>query len=196
MSDMDINSKGGDSDLGGDPNKTPTEAGKTQADRLTDEKIRKQRIGRSFSIALVGSMLIMAVFCCLFALYTGYHFLETLDNSKEKSDLENAIALVQKMAEKKCEASCAACIDTNTCPQKNIEQTKTEEVKASTFAALIPATFSSALAIILFITLARFVTNFGLSEKDEEKKQQDYGAISALVQEVVTVFKSFSEKSK
>lgn len=191
MTDTDIDSKGGADDLGGHPNRRVGDTEKSQADRLTDEKIRKQRLSRTLSISLVITMLVMAVACSIFALYTGYHFLETLDRSQKKSDMEVAISVVQQIYEKQGSpiSACTGC--QNTKPAE--AASSGDEIKISSFAALIPATFSSALAIILFITLARFVTNFGLSEREDEKVQ-DYGAISALVQEIISVFKSFKEK--
>lgn len=61
-------------------------------------------------------------------------------------------------------------------------------------APLIPATFSSALGLIILVTLTRFVSGFVLSDRKDPPKDSDYGAIAALVQEVVAAVKALRGK--
>lgn len=138
-------------------------------------------------------MMISAVGCLVFSLYVGSHYLNQIDRDTERRIKAEETALVESQKH-----DVAA-------PQKNGEPGKNqakEKAKASTaqsgsivtaenpylkfFAPLIPASFSSALAIILFITIARFVTNFERmgSEGKDRDQTEDYGAIAALVQEI------------
>src|SRR5690606_7574948 len=72
-----------------------------------------------------------------------------------------------------------------------------ESLYIKILAPLIPASFSSALAIILFITIARFVTNYERAGKENENDPpQDYGAIAALVQEIGKLIQTFRGKGK
>jgi Na+-transporting methylmalonyl-CoA/oxaloacetate decarboxylase gamma subunit len=61
-------------------------------------------------------------------------------------------------------------------------------------APLIPATFSSALGLIILITLTRFVSNFVLTDKKNPPKEQDYSAIAVLVKEIGSVVNTLRGK--
>ncbi|MNJ61557.1 hypothetical protein D3C77_573510 [compost metagenome] len=61
---------------------------------------------------------------------------------------------------------------------------------------MIPATFSSALGLIILVTLARFISNFVLSDKRNPPKDQDYGAIAVLVKEIGSVVSTLRGKDK
>ncbi|MFO3721708.1 hypothetical protein [Pseudomonas sp. HLMP] len=76
------------------------------------------------------------------------------------------------------------------------ETPNNEKLYFTMLAPLIPASFSSALAIILFITIARFVTNFVRIGKESTEKEtpEDYGAIAVLVQEIGKLIKTMRGK--
>jgi len=63
-------------------------------------------------------------------------------------------------------------------------------------APLIPATFSSALGLLILVTLARFISNFVLSDKHNPPKDQDYGAIAVLIKETGAVVHTLRGKDK
>ncbi|MCI4604048.1 hypothetical protein [Pseudomonas fluorescens] len=187
-SDMEF----GATDLGGPKNASPSQATTPDAN-LTNELIRRKVYSRWFALCALAVMMISAVGCLVFSLYVGSHYLNQIDRDTERRIKAEETALVESQKH-----DVAA-------PQKNGEPGKNqakEKAKASTaqsgsivtaenpylkfFAPLIPASFSSALAIILFITIARFVTNFERmgSEGKDRDQTEDYGAIAALVQEI------------
>lgn len=192
----------GATDLGGPKNASPSQATTPDAD-LTNELIRRKVYSRWFALCALVVMMVSAVGCLVFSLYVGSHYLDQIDKDTERRIKAEETALVERQ---KHEVAT---------PQKNGKpgpnQPK-EKATASTtqsgavvtaenpylkfFAPLIPASFSSALAIILFITIARFVTNFERmgSEGKDRDQTEDYGAIAALVQEIGQLIKSLRGK--
>lgn len=192
----------GATDLGGPKNASPSQATTPDAD-LTNELIRRKVYSRWFALCALVVMMVSAVGCLVFSLYVGSHYLDQIDKDTERRIKAEETTLVERQ---KHEVAT---------PQKNGKpgpnQPK-EKATASTtqsgavvtaenpylkfFAPLIPASFSSALAIILFITIARFVTNFERmgSEGKDRDQTEDYGAIAALVQEIGQLIKSLRGK--
>lgn len=182
----------GATDLGGPKNASPSQATTPDTD-LTNELIRRKIYSRRFALWALVVMTFSAVGCLVFSLYVGSHYLAQIDKDTERRIQAEDAALVE--SQKRDVAT----------PQKNVKpgtnQAKEKATPSSApsvsvvtaenpylkfFAPLIPASFSSALAIILFITIARFVTNFERmgSEGKDRDQTEDYGAIAALVQEI------------
>lgn len=196
-SDMEF----GATDLGGPKNASPSQAITPDAN-LTNEQIRRKVFSRWFAVCALAVMMSSAVGCLVFSLYVGCHYLNQIDKEADRKHKAEDVALAASHA-----------TDVAVVPKNGKDRSKATE-KASNavatptavataenpylrfFAPLIPASFSSALAIILFITIARFVTNFermGSEGKDREQTE-DYGAIATLVQEIGKLIKSLRGK--
>jgi hypothetical protein len=68
------------------------------AERLTNEEIAKEKLGRKMAQHLAIGMGIISLACIGFALYTGYHFLDSLDDSSRQADIQRtATALAQEV---------------------------------------------------------------------------------------------------
>ncbi|END0094328.1 hypothetical protein ACSEUP_06165 [Pseudomonas aeruginosa] len=180
----------GAKDLGG-PKNTPPGNSTTPSVELTNELISRQRLSRNIAGITIAVLSIAAIACLGFAMYVGCHFLGVLEKDSTIDKARQGSEVAAKMLTKDDSYHKGA-------PTKLDENQKAEIIAPQSFpvaneslyikilAPLIPASFSSALAIILFITIARFATNYERAgrENSEKEKIEDYGAISALVQEV------------
>jgi hypothetical protein len=200
----DSNMEFGATDLGGPKNASPSQATTPDAN-LTNELIRRKVFSRWFAVSALSVMMASAVGCLVFSLYVGCHYLNQIDKDTERKIKAENSALTASNAH----------ADDAVTPQKNGKPGTSRATEKTTvltapavsvvtaenpylkfFAPLIPASFSSALAIILFITIARFVTNFERmgGEGKEREQTEDYGAIAALVQEVGKLIQSLRGK--
>lgn len=191
----------GATDLGGPKNASPSQA-ITPDDNLTNEQIRRKVFSRWFAVCALGVMMASAVGCLVFSLYVGCHYLNQIDKDADRKHRAEDLALAASQATDVATASKNG-KDRSKAAEKasNAVTTSTTGAAAENpylrfFAPLIPASFSSALAIILFITIARFVTNFERmgSEGKEREQTEDYGAIATLVQEIGKLIKSLRGK--
>lgn len=154
-------------------------------ERITNETLARDRLGRWLAGLLAMGMGLLAGTCILFALYTGLHFLNNAEHTAAKvEERENINFIISQV------------VKSNPQIAQQLEQATSSQQKPKTFgpsdtiqllAPLIPATFSSALGLIIIVTLARFIASFVTATKREEEKAADYGAIAALVKEVVEV---------
>lgn len=154
-------------------------------ERITNETLARDRLGRWLAGLLAMGMGLLAGTCILFALYTGLHFLNNAEHTAAKvEERENINFIISQV------------VKSNPQIAQQLEQAASSQQKPKTFgpsdtiqllAPLIPATFSSALGLIIIVTLARFIASFVTATKREEEKEADYGAIAALVKEVVEV---------
>lgn len=170
------------------------------ADRLANEEIEKDKLGRKMAVVFASVMGLLCIFCIVFALWTGYHFLYRLDDVARQADVtRQARALIKEMtltqttqgAGELKVASGAVSIST---PSKDGDEESISNI--AMLAPLIPATFSSALGLLILVTLARFISNFILSDKKNPPKDQDYGAIAVLVKEIGSVVSTLRGKDK
>ncbi|MBH3406702.1 hypothetical protein I5P86_16700 [Pseudomonas glycinae] len=200
MTDSDM--EFGATDLGGPKNASPSQASTPDAN-LTNELIRRKVFSRWFAVFALIVMMGSAVGCVVFSLYVGCHYLNQIDKDADrKHKAEDAVLAANS-------APVAATPPKNGKVEKNKPTGKISNTPAPSatvvaaenpylkfFAPLIPASFSSALAIILFITIARFVTNFERmgSEGKEREQTEDYGAIATLVQEIGKLIQSLRGK--
>ncbi len=186
----------GASDLGGPKHASPSQA-TTPSTELTNELIKRKAWSRGFALVAVLVMSISAVGCLGFAMYVGCHFLKALEKHEEFSRTQPPTPALASIPNKQDTATAKSGVkadakkasSTATSPKKEepvSESSSDEKLYLSVLAPLIPASFSSALAVILFITIARFVTNFERIGKESQEKEapEDYGAIAALVQEI------------
>mgnify|MGYP001182240974 CR=1 FL=1 len=192
--------KFGPVDIGGSKFDSPTKSDEANT-RLVEESINRKRFSRYFATGSVVFLSIAAASCLAFSMWVGKHFLEGLDQQKDKEAVMAA----------------AKAVDTPTAPPQKINSklpipsTKnTTSISASSpsadevqetfylrvLAPLIPAFFSSFIAIILFITIARLVTNFERMgrESSEKDKNDDYGTIATLFEELGKLIKSFKKE--
>lgn len=199
MTDSDM--EFGATDLGGPKNASPSQATTPDAS-LTNELIRRKVFSRWFAVCALAVMMASAVGCLIFSLYVGCHYLYQIDKDAErKHKVEDAALTANHVPD------VAPPTNGKSDKNKTAEKAATTTAKTATvvtaenpylkfFAPLIPASFSSALAIILFITIARFVTNFERmgGEGKEREQTEDYGAIATLVQEIGKLIQSLRGK--
>ncbi|WP_155736157.1 hypothetical protein [Pseudomonas chlororaphis] len=164
---------------------------------LIAESIRRKKFSRWFATGTLISLTIAAGLCLAFSMWVGKHFVDGLDQQKNKEGITEVAQAVTAPAiapEKKN-------LKTNTSPKKEDRPISSAETAKEIFyikilAPLIPASFSSAIAIILFITIARLVTNFEKMGRENPEKDQteDYGTIAAFFQEIGKLIKSFKKE--
>ena len=181
-------------DLGGPKHASPSQTSSSETE-LTNELIKRKAWSRKFALVAVLVMSASALGCLGFAMYVGCHFLAAIEKQAEYNKAHTAIPFKDAVATKQ-ESSLSkagAKAGNKTSLPASSEKAEpaavdnsSEKLYLSVLAPLIPASFSSALAVILFITIARFVTNFERIGKEDSEKDapEDYGAIAALVQEV------------
>lgn len=182
----------GATDLGGPKNASPSQATTPNTD-VTNELIRRKIYSRRFALLALLVMTVSAVGCLVFSLYVGCHYLNQIDKDTERRIKAEEAALIESQKQVVATAQKNSKPGTNQAKEKattpnaqSVSVATAENPYLKFFAPLIPASFSSALAIILFITIARFVTNFERmgSESKDRDQTEDYGAIAALVQEI------------
>tara|TARA_Y100000780_G_scaffold147751_1_gene133070 strand:+ start:1042 stop:1665 length:624 start_codon:yes stop_codon:yes gene_type:complete len=189
----------GANDLGG-PKDTPPSGSSDPTSDLTNEQITRKKWSRHFALGTLIVMATSAIACLGFAMYVGCHFLGVIDNYNQHMTAESPSASAHPAPINTQPAPNGEVEPVNTDsgnPPGSPEKPDTDEAATtkhaeprnpylSLLAPLIPASFSSALAIILFITTARFATNFERIGKEGDGKEhpEDYGAIAALVQEI------------
>lgn len=201
MSDGTDESAGfGASDLGGPRHASPSQASSPDAG-LTNESIKRMAWSGWFAFGALFVMSASAIGCLGFAMYVGCHFLGAYDKHQEfmtKSPQQVVAVAAQpalKAPAKDVKPSKTASSQSVEPPVKP-DNASNEKLYFTMLAPLIPASFSSALAIILFITIARFVTNFVRIGKESTEKEtpEDYGAIAVLVQEIGKLIKTMRGK--
>ncbi|UXA39148.1 hypothetical protein [Pseudomonas juntendi] len=187
----------GAGDLAGSKFTTPSQMSDLEV-RLGNEAIRRKEYSRCFSVVALVTLTLAAVGCLIFSMWVGFHFLNGLDEAKADAKAKEERAVLKATSEPVPQSASKK-------PAKISSPAKKEELKAPTaesnketfylhiLAPLIPATFSSAIAIILFITIARLVTNFERMGREPTEKDQneDYGTIAAFFQELGKFVKSF-----
>lgn len=186
-------------DLAGSKFTSPSQATESEL-LLINESIRRKRWSRWFAFISL-SFLIIAAGCCLaFSMWVGKHFLDGLDQGKVKDDIVATaqILVASPPAQKVLKETD---FKPRVQPSKEKEKESSAEANKEIFyvkilAPLIPASFSSAIALILFITIARLVTNFEKMGRDTSEKEQteDYGTIAAFFQELGKLIKSFKKE--
>ena len=155
-------------------------------DRLTNEAIAKEKAGRVMAICFAVFLGVAAAACLIFSLTVGVKFAFNQPEIK-KAELEvSALKLKFALASMNKEGGKVIGLE-----QLKDKDEQLGNLTVKTFAQLIPATFSSALCLILLITMARFITNYVKPDSDDGKDKQDYGAIAVLVQEIGALIKSF-----
>ena len=137
---------------------------------------------------------LLAALCIGFALYTGMHFLSNIEVAAAKADeRERSVFLANEIAKAVRTANPDAVkVELTALPERPKLFNNADALQL--MAPLIPATFSSALGLIILVTLTRFVSGFVLSDRKDPPKDSDYGAIAALVQEVVAAVKALRGK--
>ncbi|KQT65292.1 MULTISPECIES: hypothetical protein [unclassified Pseudomonas] len=185
-------------DLAGPKFASPNQTNDAES-RLIDESIRRKTYSRYFATWALVFLTIAAACCLSFSMWVGKHFLDGLDDQKNK---EIAIAAAQAAvppvaaltSEKKNTKAKTSPIKEDRTPPSAEANKETFYVKI--LAPLIPASFSSAIAIILFITIARLVTNFEKMGRENPEKDhtEDYGTLAAFFQELVKLIKSFKKE--
>lgn len=189
----------GATDLGGPKNASPSQA-TTPGTELTNELIRRKVFSRWFAMCALAVMMASAVGCLVFSLHVGAHYLNQIDADTARKVKAEDAALAATHApdvvasDKNGKSGTNLSKDKTAAPTGNLVTAENPYLKF--FALLIPASFSSALTIILFITIARFVTNFERmgGEGKEREQTEDYGAIAALVQEIGKLIQSLRGK--
>jgi hypothetical protein len=199
----DENAGFGASDLGGPRHASPSQAMAPDAG-LTNESIKRMAWSRWFAFGALFVMSASAIGCLGFAMYVGCHFLGAYDKhqefmSKSPPAVQQALAVASQPALKASpkdvkQSKTDSILQAET--QNKTDSAGNEKLYFMMLAPLIPASFSSALAIILFITIARFVTNFVRIGKESTEKDtpEDYGAIAVLVQEIGKLIKTMRGK--
>ncbi|MFJ2388774.1 hypothetical protein [Pseudomonas koreensis] len=189
MTDSEI--EFGATDLGGPKNASPSQTVSPDTD-LKNEIIRRKKFSTYFAASTLAVMTLAAIGCLVFSLYVGCHFLREMDKATDRKHRAEDAALAAKNASE-VKSPAEAVTPEKKVAGKPVTTTATpaavvvaENPYLQFFAPLIPASFSSALAVILFITIARFVTNFERmgGEGKEREQTEDYGAIATLVQEI------------
>lgn len=174
----------GASDLGGPKHVPPSRSTTPDAD-LTNELIKRKAWSRKFALGALIAMSLSALGCLGFAMYVGCHFLGALEKHEEFNRKQAPVVTEVAPSASKPQKTLPPSSKTANKSEPATEKPNNEKLFFTTLAPLIPASFSSAIAIILFITIARFVTNFErIGKEGSEKETEDYGAIAALVQEV------------
>lgn len=200
MTDSDM--EFGATDLGGPKNASPSQAITPDA-KLTNELIRRKVYSRWFAVCALAVMMASAVGCLVFSLYVGCHYLYQIDKEADRKHKAEDAALAATNAPDAATLPKNGKTDKNKTPEKAAATTGSSATVVAAespylkfFAPLIPASFSSALAIILFITIARFVTNFERmgGEGKEREQTEDYGAIATLVQQIGKLIQSLRGK--
>lgn len=193
----------GASDLGGPRHASPSQATAPDAG-LTNESIKRMAWSRWFAFGALFVMSASAIGCLGFAMYVGCHFLGAYDKHQDYM-AKNPPVAQQPLTMASQPALKASARDAKQSKAASSAQAETaiktdsasnERLYFIMLAPLIPASFSSALAIILFITIARFVTNFVRIGKESTEKDtpEDYGAIAVLVQEIGKLIKTMRGK--
>lgn len=185
----------GASDLGGPKHAPPSQGTTTDAD-LANELIKRKSWSRKFALGAVLLMSLSALGCLGFAMYVGCHFLSELQKHEEYNRAHPMIAPQPAPVSKQPVKASKSITKVEPKKEQPVEQAGNEKLFLSVLAPLIPASFSSAIAIILFITIARFVTNFERIGKESSEKDgpEDYGAIAALVEEIGKLIQSLRGK--
>lgn len=140
------------------------------SDRLVDVKIHGQKLRYGLIIFVTGVLTVSALGCIGMSLYTGCHFIKTFEERLEKQ---------HKYAE-----SIDSTKKTKSTNPKEKNNKKEDKPSATAenlpnpnlvlLAPAIPALFSSTIALLLLITLARFVSNMDKTEsKTNEKDDSD-----------------------
>lgn len=189
----------GAGDIAGSKFTTPSQMSELEV-RLGNEAIRRKEYSRCFSAVALTTLTLAAVGCLLFSMWVGFHFLNGLDDAKADAKAKEERVALKAASEPPSQPAAKKSAKVASAAKKEESKTPTAESNKETFylhilAPLIPATFSSAIAIILFITIARLVTNFermgrehGQSDKDQN---EDYGTIAAFFQELGKFVKGF-----
>jgi len=191
-------------DLGGPKDASPSQSTDPDAG-LTNESIKRMAWSRWFAFIALGVMSASAIGCLGFAMYVGCHFLGAYDRhqefiSRNPPASQQASAVANQPAPKGSSKDVKQLKASPSIPDqtqvKMADSASNEKLYFTLLAPLIPASFSSALAIILFITIARFVTNFVRigKESTENHTPEDYGAIAVLVQEIGKLIKTMRGK--
>lgn len=182
-----------DRDQGG-PKATAPRGTDDSLSRITNDTMVRNGLGRALTLWLAIGMGVLAALCIGFALYTGMHFLSNIETAAAKAEeRERNLFLANEIAKAARTASPDAVqIELAALPEKPKLFNNADALQL--MAPLIPATFSSALGLIILVTLTRFVSGFVLSDRKDPPKDSDYGAIAALVQEVVAAVKALRGK--
>ncbi|MDZ3994870.1 hypothetical protein [Pseudomonas sp. Teo4] len=189
----------GAGDIAGSKFTTPSQISDLEV-RLGDEAIRRKEYSRWFSAVALTTLTLAAVGCLLFSMWVGFHFLNGLDDAKADAKAKEERVALKAASELAPQPTAKKPVKVATAAKKEESKSPTAESNKETFylhilAPLIPATFSSAIAIILFITIARLVTNFERMGREHEKsdkdQNEDYGTIAAFFQELGKFVKSF-----
>lgn len=190
MTDSEI--EFGATDLGGPKNASPSQTVSPDTD-LKNEIIRRKKFSTYFATSTLAVMTLAAIGCLVFSLYVGCHFLREMDKTTDRKHRAEDAALAAKNVSEVANPAKAVTPGKDKVAGKPVTTTTAPAIAVAAenpylqfFAPLIPASFSSALAVILFITIARFVTNFERmgGEGKEREQTEDYGAIATLVQEI------------
>jgi hypothetical protein len=178
-----------DPDTGAGKDRAPRESDEALV-RIANDSFAREKLGRTLTLWLAIGMGGLASLCILFALYTGMHFLTNIEAAVAKSEEKERIAFAVEQVSHANKALQTESV-------KAEPPVATEKVKlfskadaVQLIAPLIPATFSSALGLIILVTLTRFISGFVLSDRKDPPKDSDYGAIATLVQEVMAAIKS------
>lgn len=179
----------GASDLGGPKQTGPTETLGTD-EKLINERIRKKEFSRWFAVGVLITLGLSAIASLAFSFYIACHFIGGLDDAAKAKT--QAIESSAQPTQNKIVADKQP--DKAEEKPNSTSQESTAKFYIHVFAPLIPATFSTAIALILFITIARFVTNFERARDDDNSKPEDYGAIAVLFEQISKFIKTLKSK--
>lgn len=182
-----------DPDPGGPKTTSPRDTDDSLS-RLANDTIVRNRLGRTLTLWLAIAMGVLASCCIVFALYTGVHFLSNIEAAAAKADEKERSAFIASEVAKAMRTANPEAYKTDSAavPEKVKFFSRADAVQL--MAPLIPATFSSALGLIILVTLTRFISGFVLSDRKDPPKDSDYGAIATLVQEIVAAVKAMRGK--
>lgn len=186
-------------DLGG-----PTSSmAMTSADRLVDVDISSQRLKHSLIRLVVFILSIVSLGCIGLSLYTGCHYLSTFDERLNRqyayADKVTAYSALKSSTAAKSDSKATG--ETKKSDKKPSEKPEEKDNEKGLDNVLpnptivllgpaIPALFSSTIALLLLITLARFVTNMdGAFKANPDRKEADGIGKNDLI-EILKSFKS------
>lgn len=185
-------------DLGGPKDKPPA---LSESEKLVEERVKKHQFVRGaakYFCIFIGSC---SAACLLFTGYIIFHFFSVVDKAAEhdiKSAATSQIVIINQRDGggelKYVQSGKDKDVDVGAGGgkagwAKGNDKDNLPDPTARMFAPLIPASLTGALGLILLVTLARFITNY--SNAEDTPRQQEYGAITTLVQELGKLFKSF-----
>ncbi|PNG14362.1 hypothetical protein [Stutzerimonas stutzeri] len=163
---------------------------------MLEEALKKEQLGRTIATRFVIFIGAAASVCLFFSIFVACHFIYGQD-AINQSKLEIELAKY-RVIEARLKTGEAPALRSAVEKPLYMEDTL-GGYTVKTFSQLLPASFSAVLGLVLFITMARFITVYvrpdkalgsEKQDKDPASEKQDYDAISSLVKELASLVKS------